>query len=204
MTMSVKSNDLPDETVARIGLLRFLSRVFISEIDSDFLAVLRLPEISEVLAQAEPSIIDWLAADWSASSFEDAAVEFCRLFVVPGVCVPVASAWQSGGQSKSGDHSVADLSRRLSQSLQLTLIDDLGRLPADHISVLFEITAWLEESGDVQAATDFQAAALELWTPGFADRLKNQAQVPIYKAAAILLLRMLVERNSVPSYRGSD
>jgi TorA maturation chaperone TorD len=185
---------LAEETIARIGLLRFLSRVFLREIDTDFIAVLHLPDIIDVLTQADSAVAEWLAADWAPSDYEDAAVEFCRLFVVPGDCVPLASAWllnPTNGKSKTGDCSIADLSVRLSQSLQLTLEGDLVRLPADHLSVLLEITAWLVENSDLQVAEDFQDAALKPWINGFAARLGSKAEVPGYRAAAVLLSKLL-------------
>ena len=84
MSVRLKESD----TVAQVGLLRLLSRILVREVDGELVRFL-----------VESQFEDWFglspsdAKTWSTTQEEDAAVEFCRLFLTPGDCVPVASAF---------------------------------------------------------------------------------------------------------------
>lgn len=171
-------------------MLRFLSRVFLRELDDDFFRVLQRPEVGEALIKADPAITEFLAGEWSPEDQEEAAVEFCRLFIVPGACLPVACAWleRTGeGKAAAPDGAVAGVVRKLIESLEFSLGADLKSAPPDHISVVLEIAAWLEVEADAADSREFQSAVLRTWAPPFARELSRVAQHPVYRAAGRLL-----------------
>ena len=51
------------------------------EVNSELVATLQEPATAAILKQLEPSCIELLGREWSKKDFNDAAVEFCRLFI---------------------------------------------------------------------------------------------------------------------------
>ncbi len=191
--MSVASKRSPD-SAAHAGLLRFLSRVLLRELDEDLVRVLRQSEVREILVKADPTITRFLESEWSPADREEAAVEYCRLFIVPGTCLPVASAWLArtgDGKAAAPDNAVAGVIGKLIESLELSLSADLKRLPPDHISVALEIAAWLELEAGAADAREFQSAVLRFLAAPFALRLGQVAEHPVYRAAGRLLSEAL-------------
>ena len=193
MTMSVESKRSP-ELSAHAGLLRFLSRVFLRELDVEFIHVLRQSAVGDVLVKADPTMTEFLRSDPSPRELEEAAIEYCRLFVVPGACLPVASAWQARTEDEKTtgpDDAVASVVRALMESQKLSLGAELTTLPPDHISVALEIAAWLELEAEPVESREFRSVVLRSWAAPFAQRLGVVAEHPVYRAAGRLLSEAL-------------
>lgn len=187
MTTFAESNE--SERAAEVALHRLCGRLLLREIDGEFLSFLKSDNGFAILAKEDPALAGLLAKDWQASDYEDAAVEYCRLFIVPGVSVPLASAYQAKGgrQSSGSDNGVSTLVPVVLEALTLSLPAELAVLPPDHLSVLLEIRAWLLQNEDFAGADEFTRICLSPWLGAFCNRLGNEAESPIYLATAQLL-----------------
>lgn len=196
--MSVELNE--SERGAEVGLSRLFSRFFLRELDGDFLAFLRQPGIREVLASQVGEASALLAEWWTEAHWEDAAVEYCRLFVVPGLCPPLASAaGESRPRAKDEEGAIASRVVVLLNAGGLQLPPELAVLPPDHLSVLLEIYAWVLESGDPAGAADFRELFLQSWVHPFAESLVANSNHPIYLAFALLFQQEFSQREEAAS-----
>lgn len=183
--MSVELSE--SEPGAEAGLSRLFSRFFQREIDKEFLTFLQKPEIREVLLTSADDASELLVNPWHHSHWEDAAVEYCRLFVVPGLCPPLASA--AGERRKKSQDDEGDVASRVMVLLNsggLQLPPELAVLPPDHLSVLLEIYAWILESEDAEGAADFREFFIQSWVGPFCDSLVSSSTHPVYLALALL------------------
>lgn len=163
---------MPD---SEASLYALLGRLVAAEIDPDLMAVLRTPGIYETFDKMEPGCLDEF-------DHEAAAVEFCRLFVLPGGVPAVAAAWLSENDPNRSV-GITGLVNSLVSELELSVPREL---PLDHAGILLSIMAWLLEN-QPEAATDFQQTALGPWVGQFAGALEDGTELPIYRATAIIL-----------------
>jgi TorA maturation chaperone TorD len=162
----------PDPEAALYALL---GRLFAAEIDAEFLAVLKgTPELLAVFETIAPGCLD--------IDLEEAATEYCRLFVLPRGVPAVASAWLPGSDPNRAA-PIVGLVYNLKSTLELSLP---AELPPDHAGVLLPLMAWLLDK-QPEAAADFQIVALNPWLEAFANALAEKAQLPVYRAIAKIL-----------------
>ena len=157
------------------SLYALLGRLVASEIDPDLMAVLRTPGVLETFENIAPGCLDGFDQ-------EAAVVEFCRLFVLPGGVPAVAAAWLPGSDPNRSV-AITGLVNALVSKLELSVPPDL---PLDHAGILLSIMPWLLEK-QPEASDDFQQTARDPWIGRFARALEHGAELPIYRAMAIIL-----------------
>lgn len=156
------------------SLYNLLARLLSTEIDADFLTLLQSEDIRGIFEQIHPGCLN--------IDFDDAATEYCRLFILPKGVPALASAWLSGENAV-----IPTLVHHLESTLQLSLPGDQR---PDSAAVLLPLMAWLIEN-QAEASADFKAIALDPWIPAFAEALHEQANLPIYQVTAKLLQALL-------------
>ena len=173
--MSSQAEEHEDPAV-EAALYALLGRLLAAEVDAEFLAVLRSPGVAEVFERAVPACL-------VEFDLEDAAAEYCRLFVLPGGVPAVAGAWLPGEEPNRAA-GIAGLVANLKSELQLELPQDL---PPDHAGLLLPLLAWLT-GHQADAADDFIDAALRPWLASFARALAGRSNLPLYRAVGKLLI----------------
>ena len=157
------------------ALYALLGRIFAKEIDPHFLKLLSATsELSEVLNSIAPGCLEL--------DLEEAAAEYCRLFILPRGVPAVASAWLPGNDPNVAA-PIVGLVHNLQSTLQLSLPNEL---PPDHAGLLLPLMAWILDN-QPDAAPEFHAVALTPWLHAFASALELKAQLPIYQAIAKIL-----------------
>ncbi len=167
------------DKTAQIGLLRLLSRIYLKEVDREFASFLSDSNCLEVFGMKSSDF-----STWSQELEEELAVEFCRLFITPGVCVPLASAFLGAaeGDSKAKESTVALLIPGILEQVGVSLEAEFAELPQDHLSLLFSLWALFLAEG--AGGDDFKKICLDPWVMAFADRLYEKAQHPFYQGLA--------------------
>lgn len=169
-----------EDSVAPVyGLLgELLSR----EIDEGLLAVLRLAEVREILTRVEPDVASVLEEIWDGARFEEHSVEFCRLFIYPGECLPIAGKWT--GNAEDETFSV----RRwfLEEGASPDMAKHLAELSDTHVAKILAIRAGLTGASD-EVIEGFENEMIHPWRSAFAKRLSECAQLPVYRAVAGIL-----------------
>jgi TorA maturation chaperone TorD len=216
MTMSAASSgsdrdeqgDLParaaeaEHRVARARLLEVCSRLLLSEVDAKCLTALRDPALRTPLAQLEATLPDWLGRDpWSAHRFDEAAADFCELFVLSPGTSPCASAWLGDEPARIGaafnthvEHWCGALGLAISNA-------PLGRVPRDHVAVLLGLYAHATLKADEASsalAAEIYDSALAPWIPRFARAVLKKTRNPLYRAVARLLDQLLEDPGCRP------
>ena len=95
--MSVESKK--SDSVAEAGLLRLLSHIYLKEVDGELVQFLAESGSLDLFGLTSEDV-----SSWGEAMEDELAVEFCRLFVTPGVCVPLASAFLGGSKTVSYTH----------------------------------------------------------------------------------------------------
>ncbi|MEJ2060331.1 MAG: molecular chaperone TorD family protein [Gammaproteobacteria bacterium] len=139
--------------------------------------------LAEPTAEALPALREaagwqpWLAeplAELAATDLEVWQGEHARLFVVPGLAPPFASAYRegilNGAAASAAEAYYADQGFALSEGL-----------PGDYLGSLLECEAWLVEAGQAQEAATFRQTFLADWLGRFAGRLREHARLAFYR-----------------------
>lgn len=144
------------------------------EINGESLASLQHPEITPLLIEIEPETRDLLGKEWNEKDFEDAAVEFCRLFILDPKAPARAAAYEDSERPV-----VASRIQMMIDAGNLTLPERYQSLAPDHIAILLLIFSSLSEE-DGRA---FKEENL-FWLPKFSERLLNNGQHVVYRLIA--------------------
>ena len=190
MTMSVPSKKSSAAIAAdpAAPVFALLSELLSREIDSGLLHILRLPEVIGVISQIDPEVEGAIVEDWSDSAFEAHAVEFCRLFVHPCECLPLAEKWAGGdpeGKERYLFHRWFDEEGNLPQ-----LAPHIQELSDTHVAKLLAVRAGL--SGVPEEVIErFEQEMLAPWSAAFSARLTEVSSLPVYRATASLLRAMV-------------
>ena len=148
------------------------------EITPELLATLQEPSTAAVLKQLEPSCIELLEKEWGEEEFDDAAVEFCRLFVLNPAAPARAAAYF--------EENELDIASRIQFMLDngfLELPKSFQTLSPDHIALLLLVQTTLGGEDAVQFKKDNLS-----WLPEFSKKLATESQHPLYQLAAKLIL----------------
>ena len=164
---------IPDNAV-----LQLASLLIAKEVTPDLLTTLQNPAVSEMLITLEPSAKDLLTRPWTKQDHEDAAVEFCRLFILNPLVPARAAAWIE----EKPDEIAGRIQFMLDQGF-LILPEPYLTLTPDHLSVLLLIQCSLGEEDDGQ----FWADNLTPWISRFAKKLRKESTSPLYRLAGHLL-----------------
>jgi len=162
----------PEAAVAQLA-----ASLLAHEIDASILASLQQPETAGVLKTIEPSSRELLEQEWTAEDFENAAVEFCRLFISGPVCPARAAAYE-----KKDELEVAGRIQFMLDSGFLELPATYQTLAPDHVALLLLVYSSLEGEDAMQ----FKEENLG-WLPDFSKCLEEEAGHPFYLLAARIL-----------------
>ena len=190
---SAEANDLPRD--ARAALYALLAELLTREIDAARLDALR--PFADVLAAAEPEVGDWIRGA-GEPELAELRVEFARLFVLPGGVPAQASAWLEDAAEPLADR-IAALVHRAMSALELEQTGSVGRLPYDHLGLIFAV-AGSGLATDVPERAHLgervEREALGDWVHDFAEALTRQSRAPIYRALGRILADALGHRSS--------
>lgn len=158
-----------------------LAELLSREIDDSLLRLLRIPEVRRVVETAAPEAGDLVDGNWDGARFEEHAVEFCRLFVYPGVCAPNAERWAENlGENHLsvrrwfGDGEAPEFTKRIAE------------LPDTHVAKILVVPAGLADA-DGSFKTDYDTQMIRPWAARFAEALEEQSRFPIYRAAGAIV-----------------
>jgi TorA maturation chaperone TorD len=172
------------DSASEAAAMTFLARLFASEIDAELLAALRVPGLKAGLAAFDPGVEAALDADWGPKEYEEAATEFCELFVLPNGVAPIASAWLPGDDPNRAA-ALASVTHALREQGGLELPVSLARLPQDHVSVVLALGSWMLSEVEARQDSETLLEAVFLpWAPRFARALEERSRHPIYAASA--------------------
>lgn len=160
------------------AVLQLAASLLAREITPEVLATLQEPGTKAVLTQLEPTCSDLLDKKWTPKDFEEAAVEYCRLFIL-NPAVPIrAAAW-----FEDNSPEIASRIQFMIDNGFLALPESFQTLSPDHLAVLLLVQTTLA-GGD---ATQFEADNLASWVPNFANALAQKTTHPLYRLAARLI-----------------
>jgi TorA maturation chaperone TorD len=162
----------PEAAVAQLA-----ASLLAHEIDASVLASLQQPETAAILKQIEPSVAPLLEQEWTLQDFEDAAVEYCRLFILNPVAPARAAAYE-----EKDSLEVAGRIQFMLDSGFLELPERFKTLAPDHIALLLLVYSSLEGDDSIQFKGDNLA-----WVSDFSERLENESQHALYLLAAKIL-----------------
>lgn len=149
------------------------------EVTPELLTTLQEPTTAGILTQLEPDCSEALQKSWTAQDFEDAAVEFCRLFILnPAVPARAAAYFE---EEKS--HEIASRIQFMLDNGFLELPESFQSLAPDHIALILIV----QSSLDGEDAIQFQADNLAPWASTFAKSLEETTTHPLYRLAAKLI-----------------
>lgn len=181
-------------TLAERGPLYALaSRLLVAEVDAVLWSELAMPPLSSLLAQMDDALGTAFADDFTAEREEELAVEFARLFLLPGGVAPYASEWLAQEDQRAASREeIMMLVREVLTALEIEPNPEGpgGRLPLDHVGLLFEVAA--RAASETDEATQTIAGPLEeqlfgrAWQ-GFGRALEREAREPLYRALGRLI-----------------
>lgn len=161
------------------AVLQLASFLLAKEVNPELLTILRIPGTTKALTRIEPSCSEILGKDWTDQDFEEAAVEYCRLFIL-NPAVPARAA------AYFPEENAQEIGSRIQFMIDNGFIDlpeNYRSLAPDHIALLLIIHSSL--AGD--DARQFHADNLAPWSDRFADALEQSAQHPLYRLAGKLV-----------------
>ena len=162
----------PEAAVAQLA-----ASLLAYEVDASILASLQQPETAAILKQIEPSSSALLERDWTSRDFEDAAVEFCRLFILNPMAPARAAAYEAKGSAQ-----VAGRIQFMLDSGFLELPERYQSLAPDHVALLLLVYSSLSDEDAIQFKADNLA-----WLGQFSERLEKESDHAIYLLAAKIL-----------------
>lgn len=183
-----KSNpvQIKESTESIIGLQLLVAELLHRELDESLLKLLRQPQVLAFFTEAEPECADYISREWSKDHFEQAAVDFCDLFIMPETaCAPRAAAWLSIGGSVTTE-AVDSLVNGFVTGWNIEVPASYLALPPDHASLLLYLSAIIRQAEPDQV-DQFEAITLHSWLPEFGAELA-QTRSPIYKVIGQLLV----------------
>jgi len=162
----------PEAAVAQLA-----ASLFAYEIDASLLASLQQPETAFILQKIEPRVASLLDKEWTTQDFEDAAVEYCLLFILD----PVAPA-RAAAYDEKNSLEVAGRIQFMLDSGFLELPKRFKSLAPDHVALLLLVYSTLLGDDSIQFKSENLA-----WLPDFSARLENECKHPLYLLAAKIL-----------------
>lgn len=142
--------------------------------------------MSAVFTDAEPLCDDYIHKDWSDDDYEQAAVDFCGLFLMPETaCAARAAAWLPIGGVITAE-TIDTLVHGFVSTWNIEVPASYQTLTPDHASLLLYLAAVIRKSEPSQV-DEFEAIALRSWLPAFGSELA-QTSSPLYSVIGQLLV----------------
>lgn len=188
------ADNVSEETIY-VSLFTLAGRIFINEVDSDFIDLLKTPDMMNVLEKLQPGFQDYLLNnEWHSTDLELLAADYCELFILPD---KNSLSLQASHWLNEELFDTDKLEQLINEYLQPEAIPSIGvntKLPNDHLGLLLYFIAALYNSKDPDVrqcgrqTTDY---FLKPWIAVFVDKLSNKTKNPIYLAGGQLLLTLL-------------
>lgn len=183
---ALKSNELADLS----GLLQLSSLLLSEELNHESLALLDEDAIRSVLIGLEPEVEPFLNQEWNSEALEEAAVEYCHLFVLPKGISPMASAWTSKDEAENISLHIQTVSSTLRSSVEFDLPPKLAALPPEHAASLLSTAAGLASSRELEIqsqAIPFLETTTIPWLGKFSEKLSQNSTSTFYRAVGRLI-----------------
>lgn len=185
MTMSVK---LKPSSQSLSGLYLLLAELIQRELDPQLRELLLQPEVFDVFVKIAPECRDYLTREWTASDYEEAAVDFCDLFVLPeSGSAPRAAAWLDIGGDLTAE-AVDTVVHQFLSEWKIEVPRNYQYLAYDHVSLMLYLYVVISEREEY-LGSEFKNAVLSPWLPRFGESLKG-AKSPIYRAISSILVTL--------------
>lgn len=168
---------MPSYMTPEAAVAQLAASLLAHEIDASLIASLQQPETALILQKIEPRVAPLLDKEWNSQDFEDAAVEYCRLFILDPVAPARAAAYN---EKKSLE--VAGRIQFMLDSGFLELPVRFKTLAPDHVALLLLVYSTLQGDDSIQFKSDNLA-----WLPDFSGRLETECQHPLYLLVAQIL-----------------
>ncbi len=187
-TTSVK---LKKSNSSKTGLYLLFAELIHREVNPQLLELLRQPEVLKGFTEIDPACADYFSKEWSESDFENAAVDFCDLFILPeSGSAPRAAAWLEIGGDLTAE-VVDSVVTKFITEWKIHVPPSYQHLAYDHLSLIFYICVVIAEKDEALAA-EFEAAVLTPWAGKFGDSLA-QSSSPLYRSLGIMISHLLEE-----------
>lgn len=147
------------------------------EVTPELVATLQESATAAILKQLEPSCIELLGREWTKKDFNDAAVEFCRLFILEPKVPARAAAY-----FEEKELEIASRIQFMLDNGLLEIPEGFQTLSPDHIAILLLVQTTLAGEDAIQFKKDNLS-----WLPEFARKLADQSKHPFYQLVAKLI-----------------
>ncbi|MEW5768558.1 MAG: molecular chaperone TorD family protein [bacterium] len=195
--------DKAEEAERISAVYKLLSRIFIGEVDAPFLRQVRTEGFCESLKSAGIDFGDEFLSRNEEELLEDLAVEYARLFIVPGISLPpYESVYAEGMLSGESAQQVGNFYRKCGME-----VVEASFLP-DHVGLELELMSYLKQkeadalkngnqdtSRWMELQKEFMADHLGKWVPQFFTMVEKGTESPFYKEMAKLGRELLVGCN---------
>ena len=180
------------------SLFILAGRIFINEVDKDFIEVLKAPDMLEILNKLQPGFSGYINnTTWDATQLELLAADYCQLFILPNKqsLSLHASHWQT---EEAID--ISQLEQLMNQYLLPEAILSIGvttKLPTDHLGILLYFIAALYSSNEPDTQLLGQQATkyfLQPWAPSFVENSTQITNNLLYLVGGKLLLTLFMEK----------
>jgi len=179
------------------SLFSLIGNCLLLELDHAAVELLRAPEISDALNKLDDRCHSYLHRSWSEADYEEAAAEYCALFVLPKGVTQCASYWISGSTEENANAIVTGV-RTILTDFGLALHEtEMGRIPEDNAGLLLLLAGQLYEmdaTEDSQHGDVFVEQYIAPWARSFCAALAGKTDNPVYLAMAALLMECLGSR----------
>lgn len=176
----------------RVPFYAVASRLLLHEVDEAFYAVLTVPPVRTLWVGLDAGCEAWFAQPWEEAFAAALREEYARLFVLPSGTPPFASAWLEGDRDALG----AQVHGLVTSALEALgreprVAEPWGRVPLDHLGLLFDLVVTAVEQGGLagfEVAQHLDRELLGPWLGRFGDALAREAALPVYRGLGRLLV----------------
>ena len=203
ITVQNLEKDMPDLDVLaesatyRANMYEFLSRIYLSEINDEFLQAIKHPDAAVAFEEMGIEFLNSLEADKGSDQIEILAEAYCSTFVLPvnKSLHPYESIQRQGCYQGKTSFKVEDFYNKCSYKLPEEcpeFVDHIG-LELDFISKLSknESELWKankcsEAESMLEKEIEFLQNHLFVWVPDYAKNMIQYASHPFYQAVGLL------------------
>lgn len=177
-------------------LYALASRLIVAEVDDALWSSLALAPLPSLLGKLDPALSEMLGHALTEQQEEALAVEFARLFVLPGGTAPYASQWLAAKDDQAASREeIISLATQVMTILEIepSSVGPGGRLPIEHVGLLFEIAAHAAQSADPSVRSILAPLETQLFGPAwqsFGQAIEQFAEQPVYRALGRLISAM--------------
>lgn len=182
--MTATAAELPEQ--ARAPIYQLLGTLLLEEIGPDMLTTLRSSDIAPVLEAISPGCQAWLAGEWSEADFDEAAADYCQLFLLNDSVSPWAGAWLGADPGIDRARWLAHAEAAFTECGRLPETEHGHAAPPDHLGLLLYLLAGLEEA-DSEQAPQYAKLLLGDWVVQLGQQIASRAPNPLYRALGRLL-----------------